>query len=196
MRRSLLLLSAASLLTAGPALAGSLEPAPPPPAVVPAPAPPAARTPDWTGFYLGSQIGYIDVDTNVPGVSGDDIIAGFTAGYDYDMGTVVVGGSVDTDWTNATLVPGLDVEHIWRVKLRGGYKLGRGLVYATAGYANADTTILGDEDGYFAGAGYDYMVGDHLAIGGELLFHEFDTFNGTPVNVDATTFQIRTTYKF
>lgn len=193
--RRILLLSAATFLATGPVLAGSLEAPPPAPPVVPAPAP-APSTPDWTGFYLGSQIGYIDVDTNVPGVSGDDLIAGFTAGYDYDMGNVVVGGSVDYDWTNATLVPGLDVENVWRAKLRGGYKLGRGLVYATAGYANADTSTLGDEDGYFAGAGYDYMVGDHLAVGGELLFHEFDSFNGTPVNVDATTFAIRTTYKF
>ncbi len=193
--RRILLLSAATFLVTGPVLAGSLEAPPPAPPVVPAPAP-APSTPDWTGFYLGSQIGYVSVDTNVPGVSGDDLIAGFTAGYDYDMGNVVVGGSVDYDWTNATLVPGLDVENVWRAKLRGGYKLGRGLVYATAGYANADTSTLGDEDGYFAGAGYDYMVGDHLAVGGELLFHEFDTFNGTPVNVDATTFAIRTTYKF
>ena len=83
-----------------------------------------------------------------------------------------------------------------RVKVRGGVKMGRGLAYATGGYTNLDTNIVGDVDGYIIGGGYDYMVGDHLTIGGELLYHDYDNFTGTAVGAEATTLAVRTVFKF
>lgn len=195
MKRALSLFVAATLTATGPALAGSLEdPVVEQPVIVPAPAEP--QMPNWTGFYLGSQVGYLGVDTSLPGIDGDDPMAGFTAGYDYDFGNFVLGTAVDYDWTSLNLTPAVQVENIFRLKVRGGVKMGRGLAYATGGYTNMDTNIVGDVDGYFVGAGYDYMFGEHLTVGGELLYHDYDNFTGTAVNSEATSFAVRTVFKF
>ena len=195
MKHALSLFVAATLTATGPALAGSLaDPVVDAPVMVPAPAKPSM--PNWTGFYLGSEVGYLSMDTNLPGVDGDDPIAGFTAGYDYDFGSFVLGTAVDYDWTSLNLTPAVQAEKILRVKVRGGLKMGRGLAYATGGYTNLDTNIVGDVDGFFVGGGYDYMVGEHLTIGGELLYHDYDNFTGTPVGAEATTLAVRTVFKF
>ncbi len=194
--RKILTALAATTLGVTPALAGSPAPAPQDTtiaAAVPAP----NYGPDWTGFYGGAQVGWGDVDTNVPGVSGDDMIGGLTFGYDHDLGDWVIGAGLDYDWADIGLAPGLSVDNIFRAKLRGGYKVGNGLIYGTGGYANADTSTLGDEDGYFVGAGYEHLISDQFSVGGEVLWHEFDGFNTFPsTDVEATTVQVRGTFRF
>ncbi len=168
------------------------------PVIAPAPAP-AFSSPNWTGFYAGGQLGYAIIDTNLPDVDGEDLIGGLTAGYDYDLGDWVIGAGFDYDWADVSIAPTVDVESIWRTKLRGGYKLGGGLLYATTGYANADTNIIGDEDGYFVGAGYEHLITQNISLGGEVLYHEFNGFNSGPpggVEVKATTAQARATFRF
>jgi len=156
-------------------------------------------SPNWTGFYAGGQLGYANVDTDIANVDGDGFIGGLTAGYDYDLGNWVVGAALDYDWADVGLsnVPETTVDSIFRAKLRGGYKLGNGLLYATGGYAMADTNNLGDEDGYFVGAGYEHLITESISLGGEVLYHEFDGFNTVPnTNVEATTVQVRATFRF
>ncbi|QFT96958.1 hypothetical protein FIU85_06570 [Roseovarius sp. THAF8] len=198
MKRTAPLFAAAFALVAAPAFAGNLTPvqddvvAPPPP-------PPAAVTPNWTGLYGGVQLGYNNLDSNISG--GDDaVIGGLFVGYDYDFGDFVLGSSIDYDFTDAEVStapnPQVDLENIFRAKLRAGYKLGNGLIYGTGGYAKAYTDNLGDDDGYFVGAGYETMVTDNFSLGGELLYHEFDNFNGTNADVEPTTVQLRGTFRF
>ncbi len=198
MRKTLALpLLAAASLASAPAFAGSVDPAPSEPVIEPAaPAPVAPASPNWTGFYAGGQLGYANIDTNAPGVDGDGFIGGLTAGYDYDLGNWVIGAGLDYDWTDVTLGGVIDVENVWRAKLRGGYKIGNGLLYGTGGYAQADTDVLGNEDGYFIGAGYEHAVTENFNVGGEVLYHEFDNFGGTPADVEATTVQVRGTFRF
>ncbi len=195
----LLSATAATALMAGTAFAGNIEPAPMEPVLAPAPAP-VFSSPNWTGFYAGGQLGYANIDTNVNGVDGDGLIGGLVAGYDYDLGNWVIGAGLDYDWTDVTLSNPLgataDVDSIWRAKLRGGYKLGNGLLYATAGYANADISGAGDDDGYFVGGGYEHMVTQNISLGGEVLYHEFDNFNSSGTDVEATTAQVRATFRF
>ncbi|MEI4262454.1 outer membrane protein [Roseovarius sp. D0-M9] len=194
----LLSAAAASALMAGTAFAGNIEPAPAEPVIAPAPAP-VFSSPNWTGFYAGGQLGYANIDTDIAGVDGDGLIGGLTTGYDYDLGNWVVGAGLDYDWTDVGLgnVPETTVDNVFRAKLRGGYKLGNGLLYATGGYAMAETNNLGDEDGYFVGAGYEHLVTENVSIGGEVLYHEFDGFNTVPdTNVEATTAQVRATFRF
>ncbi|WP_171234996.1 outer membrane protein [Ruegeria sp. HKCCA6837] len=153
---------------------------------------------NWTGFYGGLQLGYVDVDTSVSGVDGDGVIGGIILGYDYDLGDWVVGGGFDYDWMDVDLsnVP-VTVEDVWRLKARAGYKVNpQGLLYGIAGYAEAGTDNLGSDDGWFIGAGYEQIVAPNVSIGGELLYHEFSNFNGSGVDVDATTLQIRASYRF
>ncbi len=191
------LIAASLALATGPAFAGSpVEPAPDPVIATPAPAP-APASPDWTGGYLGGQVGYGNADTNLPGVDGDGAIGGLTGGYDYDFGQWVVGGGLDYDWADISLGAGNpDLENIFRVKLRGGYKIGNGLLYGTGGWAQADTDTLGDDDGYFVGAGYEHMVTQNFSLGGEALYHEFSNFGNTTTDLEATTVQVRGTFRF
>jgi opacity protein-like surface antigen len=189
-------IAAAIAIAGAPALAGSTEPPVIEPPVTQAAPLPVTTGPDWTGFYAGAQLGYADIDTNVSGSNGD-VIGGLVAGYDFDLGNWVVGGGLDYDFADISVANGAaDVESVFRAKLRGGYKLGDGLLYGTGGYAMADTDTLGSDDGYFIGAGYEHLVTENLSVGGEVLYHEFDNYNSTPVDVDATTVQIRGTFRF
>lgn len=186
--------AAALAILSQPVLAGSpAAPAPAPVVSSPAISP---TGPDWTGFYGGAQLGYANIDSNTAGVDGDGFIAGIIAGYDYDFGNAVLGVGLDYDFLDVGIAPGVDVENVFRVKLRGGFEVGQGLIYATGGYAQADASTLGSEDGYFIGAGYDYLVTDQFSVGGEILYHEFDNYGPTTIDVDATTFQVRGAFRF
>ena len=120
-------LAAPLCLIAAPALAGSLsQPATDPVAVTPLFVP--APVGEWTGFYLGGQVGY--GDGGVPGTDYDGGLAGVHAGYLHDLGDWVVGGELDYDFANMSGGPG-KIDAIGRAKLIGSYDLGRTLVYAT-----------------------------------------------------------------
>lgn len=151
---------------------------------------------DWTGFYGGAQIGYADIDGDAD-LEGDDAFFGLHAGYDYDFGSFVLGGEIDYDATNVDLNDGAaEIDSVARLKLRGGYDLGNTLIYATAGVAQADTSV-GDETGQFIGVGVTHRIGDSYSIGAELLEHRFDDIGGTEgADVDATTFTLRGSYRF
>lgn len=151
---------------------------------------------DWTGFYVGGQIGYGDVGTSIAGVDGSDTIGGLTAGYDYDLGSWVIGGGVDYDWASINLSGAATVQDVMRIKARAGYKINDGLLYGVGGYAEAGTDTLGSDGGWFLGAGYEHKINRSFSIGGEILYHDFGNFNSTGIDVNATTLQIRATYRF
>ncbi len=153
----------------------------------------AASAGDWTGGYGGIELGYGDVTAN-PGASGDGALYGLTAGYDYDFGSWVVGAGIDYDWADIT-VGGTDIDSIARLKLRAGYDTGPGLVYGLVGGARA-YTAAGDDSGWLVGVGYEHMITNNVSLGGELNYHQFDNFAGTGSDIEATTLQLRTTFRF
>jgi len=188
---------AVTILGAAPALAGGLTAPVAEPVVVEPVVMAASVAPNWTGGYLGAQIGYGDIGTSLKGVEGDGAIGGLIAGYDYDLGNWVIGAGLDYDWTGIELEPAaVEVEEVMRVKLRGGYKIGNGLAYLSGGYAKAKTDVLGNDDGYFVGAGYEHRLSDRFSLGGEVLYHKFDDFNDSGIDVDATTIQMRAAFRF
>lgn len=195
MRYTISALAAAAALTAAPAFAGSPDTAPVDPAPQPAPQMTAPVTGQWTGGYVGGQLGYGDVDAG-GALTGDGVIGGLVAGYDYDFGNYVVGAGVDADFADIDVGGATTLENVARLKLRGGYKIGDGLAYATAGAAHANTDTLGSDNGYFVGLGYEHMLTDQFTVGGELLQHKFDNFNNSGNDIDATTVQLRGTFRF
>ena len=175
------------------AFAGSVgEPTEAPTVSAPPPAPVYSQQ-DWTGPYVGLQLGYGDADA--PGLSGDSVFLGFHSGYDHDFGSYVLGGEIDFDQTDIDL-GGAGIDSVGRLKLKGGYDLGDTLIYGTAGFAYANTSV-GNENGAFYGIGATYRVNDSYSIGAELLEHRFDDVGGVAGNdFDATTLTLRGSLRF
>ncbi|WP_208351310.1 outer membrane protein [Pseudaestuariivita rosea] len=159
---------------------------------------PAVADNDWTGFYGGAQLGYGDVTTDgAADLDGDGIIGGFHLGYDFDFGQYVLGGGLDYDFANIELDNDAEtIEGVLRLRARGGIELGQGLLYATGGWAQASADNLDNDDGYFIGAGYEQIIGSNLSVGGEVLYHEFDDFDDSDIDIEATTLQARVSYRF
>lgn len=203
MVRNSLIISAIALGAATTAQAGSLadpavEAAPTPVAVVPVVAP-TPRGNDWTGFYAGAQLGYGQLESDAFDEDAEDLLYGVHAGYNYDFGNFVIGGEIDYDWTQISdSGSSIDLDNVARLKLRAGYDAGEFLPYVTVGAARAFTggALDANDDGQFFGVGLDYQVGSNLRVGGEVLRHEFEDFDGSGADIEATTFAARVSYNF
>lgn len=197
---------AAFVLLAGglatPALAGGLgDPVVTQPVVQPAPVMNYGR--DWTGGYVGGQLGYGSIDPD--DVDDDDgLLYGLRAGYDWDMGDWVIGlgadiDGTDVDFDNAFGSKVADIDYIARLKVRAGADMGQTLLYGTAGLAYAEGSWLGrniSDTGWFAGIGAEYMIRDQWSLGGELLTNQFDNFDHTGSDIDAVTATVNVSYHF
>lgn len=179
----------------------------------PAPAPPIVAAPapagnEWSGFYGGLQLEYGDSDANTTAgadvAEGDGALYGLFGGYRYDLGSVVVGGELDLNLADIDLnnpagvtIGSLDAVH--RLGAEVGYDAGPALLYGTAGITQASATLGGadlQDNGYFYGAGVDYMVSDQIILGAEVLQHEFDNFDNSGLDISATTFGISAAFRF
>lgn len=182
-----------SLLMGSTAFAGTLAD----PIVETAPAPavtPVITGTDWTGAYGGLNLGYGDVDATGD-LDGDDVTYGVHFGYDYDFGDYVLGAEIEYDDADIDLGSGVNTESVTRLKMRAGYDLGRTLVYGTAGAAYLESSV-GDQTGAFIGVGAAYQATDSITVGAELLGHRFIDIGDTDVDADATTFNLRASYRF
>lgn len=191
--KSLAVSTLALMSLAAPVFAGSPAPAPAD-SVVPPVLPVSA---DWTGPYVGLELGYADATASngIVSVSDNAALYGATLGYDHDFGNWVFGGSLDYAITDLTF-GGINVDNVARLKLRGGIDMGDGLLYAAAGAARASTNVLGSDTGWLAGVGYEHRLGSNWSVGGEALYHKFDNFGGTVIDVEATTLSLRALYRF
>ena len=195
-----LILAAATAIGA-PAFAGGLGDVAPEPQVVAYDAPVQASTGgDWGGGYVGAQIGYGDLKSNGAGLDGAGTIGGVHAGYRADFGQFVAGAELDYDVSNIDLgTAGDTLDNVARLKLMGGYDLGRTLIYGTAGAAYAEATVGGatlKDNGYFGGVGVDYAISDQFTVGGEYLMHKFNDFGGSGADLDVNTLSAKVSFKF
>lgn len=198
MRSIAALLATAALAT--PALAGGPTIVEPEPTVTAAPAPVYAPAADWTGFYAGAQLGYADIDSNGEGIDGNGFLGGIHAGYRWDFGQFVAGTELDYDKASGIDL-GTDgtLDDVVRLKFMGGYDMGNSLIYATAGAARASATVGTDslsDSGWFVGAGIDTAINERWTVGGELLQHRFSDFDGSGVDLDATTLKAKVSLRF
>lgn len=197
---------AAAMLGGAPALAGG-------PVFVPVPLPPiAAPVQDWTGPYIGVQAGLANglIPVDVTGgpsqdISIDGTIYGLHAGYNFDLGSYVIGAELDYNIGQVEAVSSLETSTedviLAHAKARVGYDLGSVLVYGATGLAYFEATSPGnqiDDTGYFAGLGADVKLSENWTAGAEYLYHVFDEFAGDPGDPDLTlhTVMARVSYHF
>ena len=157
-----------------------------------APAPIIAAVPvfTWTGFYVGVNAGYgwnTNDSITVGGVRFDlddegGFVGGAQAGYNYQIGSFVVGlegdiqyadfggddrfdfdndGIVDDDFNNS--------DWFGTVRARAGVAFDRALIYATGGFAFAD-----DATGWTVGGGLEYAFTNNLSAKVEGLYVNLD----------------------
>ncbi|MFN0191232.1 MAG: outer membrane protein [Aestuariivirga sp.] len=203
-----LVLAATALVPVSSAFAADLDP-PPPPAVEEL----RPATYDWSGPYVGAygslmflhgRYGFTPdcvppavcapVD---PEMSGDGFAGGGVAGWNFDMGGMVLGMEGDFGWggkvgENRDLAERteLSFDHIATIRARAGMAFDDTLVYVTGGAAFANAAFGGevgppppgvsasDEDnkwivGWTAGAGMEHAFADGLTGRIEYLYMDF-----------------------
>jgi outer membrane immunogenic protein len=184
----------AALVTAQCAAAADLSVAPlykaPPPAMAPAY--------NWSGFYLGVNGGggwghsYWDTSSDRIGLSGG--LVGGTAGYNWQIGSAVLGLEGDIDWANlkgtnsSTLCPaGCSTSDTWLSTVRGraGYAFGSVLPYVTGGLALGDIRAAtpgfpgasNTSAGWTAGGGIEFGLTGNWSAKAEYLYVDLGRFN-------------------
>ncbi|MCU0817461.1 MAG: outer membrane beta-barrel protein [Cypionkella sp.] len=188
----------ASTALAGMAQAGGPTQVAPEPAVAPAPAPVVAPAADWTGGYVGAQLGYGDMGAPGTALDGDGFLGGVHAGYRMDFGQIVAGAELSYDRADIALNGGAKLDDVTRLKLTAGYDLGPALLYGAVGAVRGSVdTGAGSvsDNGWLAGVGMDYALTDQWTVGGEVLNHKFNNFGGLS-DVDVTTVQARVGFRF
>ena len=148
----------------------------------------------WTGFYVGVNAGYgwntNNDDVFVPGVGfvgngGSDggFVGGGQIGYNYQMGSFVIGAEADIQWADLGrgrrndfgflgFDNGHDNEFFGTVRARAGVALDRALLYVTGGLAYGDS-----DAGWTLGAGVEYAFTDNLTAKIEGLYVSLDGHN-------------------
>ncbi|MFO1203646.1 MAG: porin family protein [Tabrizicola sp.] len=191
----------ATAAISAPAFAGGPVTAVEEPVIVPAAEPYVAPGLDWSGAYVGAQLGYGDVDSNGAGLDGYGWLGGVHAGYRWDMGSWVAGTELSWDKSSIDLgaVDGDQLDSVAALKLMAGREIGNSLVYGTVGAAYANASVGGadlSDNGLVYGVGFDHALNDKWTVGGELLGHKFDNFDGTGNDLDATTLKAKVALRF
>lgn len=195
--KTFLTLTTLGVAAAGPLMAGNLEEATPTPIVEPVAAAPAFGG-TWDGFYAGAQLGYgwLDSETGAADADAEDLLGGVHAGWQGSAGQFVYGAEADYNYGELDFGDGTELNGLSHLKARAGYDLGRTLVYATGGAAYADIDNVGQDWGWTAGAGVDYLLTDSVSIGAEALYHSFDDVDDSGTDVEGTTLTAKVSYHF
>lgn len=198
--------AAAAFVAGSAAYAGNLaEPVQPPVVVQPAPMP--APVSDWSGFYVGGQLGtgqlHFEVEDDDDSDDIDYNTFGVSLGYMRDLGSVVVGGELSYDAVNIDNDDedfiGEDIDaYRTEATLKVGYDAGSFLPYASVAYSNLsedDEDI--DEDGYALGLGVDYKITDSFFVGARYthsIYEDVDDVDGIDLVTDDVS--LRVGYQF
>jgi outer membrane immunogenic protein len=198
--------SLASLLFVGAAAAGDLASG----KYLP-PVPELPSFYSWAGFYLGGHAGYSWERDRVrefaaparfatgfgARFSSDTALGGVHAGFNYQIGSVVIGVEGDAEAANARggfadAVGAGSTRRDWQASLRGrfGYAFDRVLVYGTAGaafsefefsYRNGATGLAerlkASKTGWTAGLGVAYAFTDAVIAGIEYRYTDYGRFD-------------------
>jgi outer membrane immunogenic protein len=167
---------------------------------------------DWTGFYIGGAAGQagLDADWEIDGGEGffsdedgiadeedTDATGALRAGYNHQIGQLVIGGEVDYSITNFEEHTRFDggegaelrtkVHGVGTIRGKVGFAMDRVLCYVTGGLALGDVKSTYDSDGspstkkvettagWVAGGGVEFAINERLSLTAEGLFASFDS---------------------
>jgi len=177
----------------------------------------------WTGFYVGGTIGSASITTKYSSSDfgdwssnssqGAGILAGVTAGYNYQIGSIVLGVEADYAFANAQNSYGSyyvsnqsKLDSFGTLRARFGYAFDRTMVYATGGlafgqvqsksflyYDSADcrSGFKKTAFGWTVGAGVEHALTKNLTIKAEALYADL----GSKKNVENGDCGCRTSFK-
>jgi outer membrane immunogenic protein len=169
----------------------------------------ASPTYNWGGFYAGAHFGYLWSSTQVedtgvvvePNAATNGVVGGVLAGYNYQMGEVVVGLEGDFGWSNAhgtgvvavavAIFPPNQYDLDWTGHVRGrlGYAPSQGpwLLYVAGGLAFSRFTFTDSETmdktsatytGGSFGGGIEYGFTNMIIGRAEFLYDIYGMSNG------------------
>jgi len=171
---------------------------PPRPAPAPVVVPPPVLKYDWTGFYIGGNVGYGWARETVTASAG-----GFSASASQDLQGAIAGGLVGFNWQAGMFVAGIEADYQWSdqklsqtilgitatdrisafatVRGRAGVAIDNVYLYGTGGYAHfefkSEASALGvtvsetsNLGGWTVGAGIDVAVVGNLIARAEYLY--------------------------
>ena len=218
-----LLASAISMLPFAASAADLPVKAPYTAAVVPAPF-------TWTGFYVGATIGGVGSSSKAAfsdpvsyyyygnlNDNGTSVTGGFTAGYNYQINSIVVGVEADYSFAHVSkntnslstygysLIGTSELDGFGSVRARLGYVIDRALVYVTGGLAFAEVkgssnfyepnnagctaSFSQTKTGWTLGGGVEYACTDHISVKLEGLYADVGTTSATSAHGCLTTFK-------
>lgn len=213
MRKNLIVSAAASALLSSAALAADL------PARVPAIAPaPVFTAVNWSGLYVGAQVGYgwgRQVWRDAPlSFNGDGVVGGLHAGYNIQSGALVFGVEADFELSGGRVedvTTGFEAREQYRgsLRLRTGYAFDRALLYVTGGVAgrHSELSVQGvsaskTSYGWTLGAGLEYAINQNWSARAEYRYSDFGnttyTIATNPIRTSSTDHVVRLglTYRF
>jgi opacity protein-like surface antigen len=165
---------------------------------------------NWSGFYFGANVGYVDASADVSATiprlgnvsvsrGGSDVTGGVIAGYNWQRGGNVYGLEADINF------PG-NIDYLASIRGRYGFLNDNWLLYGTAGVAfisSGERVIAGsirydgyNSPGFVIGAGAETKITRRLSAGLEGLYYIFaedsqDVLPGINVKTSVDVFSIR-----
>ncbi|MCC6946921.1 MAG: porin family protein [Bradyrhizobiaceae bacterium] len=203
MKRTILLSAVAAwALGAGAAFAADM----PARAPVVTKAPPAIALFNWSGFYVGGQLGYLWGDNDFVNITGagpapfdvDGVLAGGHVGANFQNGTWVYGVEADANWSNADgddggaggIVDALRLRAEGSVRARLGVANNNVLYYVTGGWAwanvrhtdSAGFALTDTLNGWTAGGGVAVAATPNWIWALEYRYSDYGSVTGTGFN--------------
>ncbi|PWL17712.1 porin family protein [Falsochrobactrum shanghaiense] len=140
---------------------------------------------DWSGNYIGAQIGASSSRVPSPFSNRTGLLGGAVVGKNMQSGNVVFGGELEGNFAEAEhrIGNGGSLQQSWNgnVKAKVGYALDKTLIYGTAGYGvarlkakGATTSAPGWEAGPVVGVGVEQAISGPLSLKAEYDFQRFN----------------------
>lgn len=156
---------------------------------------------NWSGIYVGAQIGHgtstISMEDDQGGLSLDGLFGGGRVGIDVQKGPFVFGIFADYNFSDEAIELGgtrvLEKTSDWSGNARVGYAHNATLFYLAGGYGQAEFDIAevvggGSEsiDAWNVRLGVEHKLTNEITLGleGRHDWYDLDSIDGAPSNID------------